>query len=245
MLCVIVPLTFFSLLAAQPDDRAKAVITKAIAAIGGEANLAKYRAATWKGKGAYYGLGRDIAYTGTWAVQPPDQVRIAIEGNRDGQRFSRVLVINGDKGWVKLNDQVEELDQAALAEEKHRLYVNWVASLAPLQTEGFQFELLKEPKRIGDKEAVGVKVSRDGQRDVILYFDAKTNLLLQSQAVLRDLQGSADIKQEVLYGDYRDVAGIKRPMKITVTWDSQRQAEGTFTDYQLLDKLDEKTFQRP
>src|SRR5436190_6131029 len=96
----LIPLAVLLLPAAQPEDPAKAVIDKAIAAAGGEANLARYPAATWKGQGVYYGGGPGIRYTGTWAVQPPERARIAVAGERDGQHFARTLVVNGDKGWV-------------------------------------------------------------------------------------------------------------------------------------------------
>jgi hypothetical protein len=42
---------------AAADDAARAVIDQAIQASGGAEGLAKYKAAHWKGKGKFYGLG--------------------------------------------------------------------------------------------------------------------------------------------------------------------------------------------
>ena len=35
-----------------------------------------------------------------------DKARIAVEGELKGQKFRRVVVIDGSKGWIKLDDAV-------------------------------------------------------------------------------------------------------------------------------------------
>lgn len=223
---------------------AGALIDRALKAMGGEANLTRLQAATWKGRGTYFGLGQSISYAGDWAVQPPERARIAIQGEFRGQPFSRVLVINGNKGWIKLNDQVEEMNKETLAEEKQRLYANWVASLAPLKDPAFELSLVDD-KRIGEQACDGVKVKREGQREVILYFDKKTSFLVQSETRVKDVLSGMEYQQEVRYSNYRLVEGIRRAMKIEVRWDGKKFAEGELSDFKPSEKLEAKLFAEP
>src|SRR5712692_2340260 len=75
---------------AEEKPEAKAVIAKALKAMGGEDKVAKFKAHTWKEKGTYYGMGDGIAYTATYAVQWPDKFRMDIEGYG-------LFVSNGDQ----------------------------------------------------------------------------------------------------------------------------------------------------
>src|SRR5438128_4564344 len=88
--------------ALRADDQAdaKGIIDKAIKATGGEDKLAKYKAATWKGKGKINLMGNEIEFTADAAVQPPKQSRSRIEADFNGMKFERTQVVNGDKGWV-------------------------------------------------------------------------------------------------------------------------------------------------
>lgn len=228
------------------DDRpeARAVVDRALKAMGGEAKLARFRAATWNATGAYHGVGPTVDYRGLWIVHPPYRVRISITGDSRGQKFTRLLVINGDKGWVKLNDSLEVLDPATLLEERERLHANWVASLLPLKSKEFELSLLEE-KRIGDRIASGVKVVHSGHRDVSLYFDKQSGLLLQSESRIKDPRGTRDVVQEVRYSDYREVQGLLRAWKIVVSWDQKKQAEAVLSDYQALEKAEDSDFSKP
>lgn len=239
----------FTALAAQPAGaeqpaKARALVDKALRAAGGAENLARFPASTWKATGTFYGFGQESAYRGEWAVQPPEQIRALFAGEILGLNLTRIVVVNGNRGWVKMNDAVDELDAEALAEERHRLYANWVASLTPLKNPAFSLELL-EDKRIGPSIAAGLKVGRQGQRDVKLYFDKETGLLLQSETLLQDVLSGKEVLQETLYGDYREFKGLQRPTKIVVKWDGIKHAEAQLSEIQLLERLPPETFAKP
>jgi hypothetical protein len=51
------------------DVDPKAVVAQALKAMGGEAKLAKHKAATWTEKGTYYGQGNGQDFTGKYAVR--------------------------------------------------------------------------------------------------------------------------------------------------------------------------------
>jgi hypothetical protein len=61
-----------------------------------------------------------------------------------------------------------------------------------------------------------VQGTLDGKTPVNLYFDDETGLLARTVTFADSPVGLAP--NEVDYSDYREVAGIKIPFKIVVTW---------------------------
>src|SRR5262245_40870844 len=119
---------------------ARARVDKAVAALGGADKLAKAPAATWKAKGTYYGAAvkGGLPFEVVGARQGAERLAVAVEATSPGASFTRALVVDGDKGWLKLNDAVRPLSKAELAEERERMYAGWVATLAPLRGKGFR-----------------------------------------------------------------------------------------------------------
>jgi hypothetical protein len=225
----------------KPDPTA--VLEKGIKALGGEANLVKYRAATWKAKGTYYGLkGKGDDFSGEWAIQPPNHYRSDVEFQRNGATFREVRVINGDRGWIKLEKQdPQELDKDALAEEKKLLNVPWL-TLVPLREKAFQLEALPDSK-VDSTPVAGIKVTRDGN-EFRLYFSKESGLLLKSERRMKD-EGGKEVKQEVLYDKYKEVNGIQHAMKRTVLRDGKKFITEEISDYKPAETLDEKLFLKP
>jgi hypothetical protein len=223
----------------KADDQGdcQALIAKAVKAAGGEENLAKYKAMTWKEKGTFYGMGAGIPYTGTYAVQWPGQFRMEIEG-------VFTIVLDGDKGWVKDQGGTKEMTKEQLAEQKESQYAGWVSTLLPLKDKSYQLAPLGESK-VADRAAVGVKVSSKGHRDVNLYFDKESGILVKSDRRAKDEMSGQEVNQEAYYADYKEVAGLKLPMKITIKRDSKQFVEAENLDLKPVEKLDASVFAKP
>jgi outer membrane lipoprotein-sorting protein len=233
--------------AARADDvsEARAVVDKAIKAMGKDVaeKGAKYKAVIMKIKGTVHIMSAALPYNGEFAVQLPEQSRLTIEGEAMGQTFKLILVVNGDKGWIKLMDKTVDLDKEKLAQEKAANYVRWVTLLTPLQDKAFSLSPLGEVK-VGKAEAVGVKVSHKKHQDVNLFFDKKTGLLVKSESRVKDDSGK-EVTEEILYSDFKEVEGIKRPTKIAIKRDGNEFLDGETTDYKLVEKLDDSEFAKP
>jgi hypothetical protein len=233
---------------ARADDKADAaaIVEKAIKAQGGADKLSKQKAVTTKQKGKFYGFGDDgIDYTLDSSSQPPDKIRNEIKGEAMGNQFSFVQVVQGEKGWNSANGQTEELGDEQLKEAKENLYANWVAQLIPLTGKEFTLAPLGDVK-VGDKEAVGVKVSSKGHRDVSLFFDKKTGMLIKRETVVKDLMGGgSDANEEVLYVEYKEKDGVKYANKITIKRDGKKYIEAEIVDYKAAEKIDDKVFEKP
>ncbi len=220
------------------DDDARAIVDKAAAAIGGYEQLKAHRAVNWKGTGTYHGMGQPIPYSGNYSAQWPSRFRAEIEG-------IFTIVVNGDKGWVNSPAGTIDLDAEQLAEQHRQLHTGWVASLAPLQNKEYKLTLLEE-QTIDDRPAVGVRVSHDVHRDVSLYFDKETFLLIKHESIVTSMEyGDREILAEYFHREYKDVDGVPRPSKRLIKYDGDFFVESEISDMKTSDKLDDSVFAKP
>jgi hypothetical protein len=228
----------FALTGALRAEEPKEIIEKAIKATGGEEKLAKFKAQTWAAKGTYYGAGEGQPYTAEYAVQLPDKIRVDIKN-------VFILVYDGDKGWMKMGDNAQEMTAEQLAEQKEQQHAHYITTLLPLKGQDYTLATLGDSK-VGDHPVVGVKVSSKGRRDVNLYFDKDTNLLAKGEWTVKAMEeGGKEVMQETLYSDYKDVEGVKVPMKIVLNRDGKKYVESENSDVKPADKLDESLFGKP
>jgi hypothetical protein len=231
----------------RPDDAAdaKAVIDKAVAAHGGAEAIAKQKAAVFKGKGKFHGLGEAIDYKSEISYQAPDKARSVIDASFMGTDFKVVQVVNGDKGWIDDPNGNREMSKEELTEARENLNATAVARLGVLSDKGYTFAPLGESK-VGDKDTVGVVVKHKDRRDVSLFFDKKTNLLLKSETRVKDPRGGdAEMTQESFYDDYKKVAGVQVAHKVTIKRDGKLYLEGETTDFKPQEKFDDSVFAKP
>jgi hypothetical protein len=230
--------------AARADDAAaaRALVDKAIKAHGGDA-IAKVPAATVKFKGTVHTMGQGFPFSGEVNTQGADRSKIDIEVEVMGQKFRFLSVLSGDKGWIKLGDATNEMDKDQLAEAQEQARAGWVATLVPLKDKAFTLATTGEIE-IDKRPALGVKVSSKGHRDVDLYFDKETGMLVKTEARAKD-EGGKEVTDETFYADYKDVQGVKQAMKVTVKRDGKLYVEGEVTEYQLGESLDASVFAKP
>jgi hypothetical protein len=226
------------------DDGVKAILDKGIKALGGEDKLSRLQALTVKGKGVFHEDGKQIPFAGTWQTQGMDRCRTTtVTTDVKGTKTSETRVVNGDKGWIKVgDDEAKPLSREALAEEKESLYFTYVTSLVPLRSKDFKLAALGE-SRVEDKKVIGIKVSCNGHRDLKLFLDKESGLLLVAERVIRF--DRKERVEEVFFSDYKDVDGIKIAMKYYTKWDGKAQADAELSEAKAQEKLDDSTFTKP
>jgi hypothetical protein len=232
---------------ARADDAAdaKAIIEKAVKAHGGQANLDKFPGTTIAMKGKVHIMEMAIPFSGEVTTLGPDKLKLDIEVEAGGMKFRIVNVVAGDKGWNKMGDAVMELDKDQLAEAKEQAFAGWASSLAPLlKDKQFTFATVGEIK-VNDKPAVGVKVSSKGHRDIDLYFDKATSMLVKAETRVKDEGSGQEVTEENFPTDYKDVQGIKHAMKFTIKRDGKLFLEGEATECTVSEKLPADFFDKP
>jgi hypothetical protein len=220
-----------------PD--AKAIVEKAIKALGGEEKLKKHAAATWNEAGKYYGMGDGIDYEAKYTVQWPDRFRLEISG-------VFTIVLTKDKGWVNsANSGTSEIPADELAEQQARQRASWITTRLPLTDKDLKWTATGETK-IDDRPALGVTVSQAGQRDVALFFDKETGLLTKGEIIVKSREhGNMEVKQETVYSAYKEVEGLKTPTKLSIKRDGKLFVEGERSDIKFPEKLDDAVFGKP
>ncbi len=230
---------FVACTAARADDpKAKAILDKAVKALGGEEKLAKIEAFSWKAKVTYNRGGQagremdaDVVFNGL------DHMRRAYGVN--------LVVLAGDKGWRKVRDTLQELSAESIAGEKRSIYLQVIpVILLPLKRNDFTYEAAGEGK-VGDKPALALKItSRDGN-DFTLFFDKETGLPVKEVAKVA-VPGGREATAETTFSDYKEFGGIKKATRIEVK--SIGFGSGfsqVITEFKVLDKVDENTFAEP
>jgi hypothetical protein len=230
----------------RADDAAdaRAIVEKAIKAQGGLEKLSKFKAHSIKFKGDFHGMGQAIPMTGEITTQGNDKVKLDAEVEAGGMKFRVINVLAGDKGWNKVGDMLMDLDKDQIAEAREQAYAGWLATLVPLLDKGIKLSTIGESE-IENKPAMGVKVKSEGHRDVDLYFDKASGLLVKFEHRVKDEGSGQEVTEENFSSNYKDVEGTKQPMKFLAKRDGKLFLEGEITEYLLLEKVDENTFAKP
>ncbi len=238
----------------RADDQSelRAVIDKAVKAAGGEANLAKYRASTWKAKGKIHVMGAALDYTGEWHEYDDAKARFSIDLDVMGQQVRQTNVVNGDKGWFKISvggmDVMnDEMTKEMLDEAKEEFHHGRLLSLRAFALKDKDLELSPVGEvKVNDKPCFGIRVANKGRRDVSLFFDKETHLLLKAQMRVKDfMAGGNEVDQEFLFSDYKDFGGLKQATKFVMNRDGKPFLDAEVTEYKHEEKLDDGLFQKP
>jgi hypothetical protein len=113
-----------------------------------------------------------------------------------------------------------------------------------VKDKGVKFALVGEVDVKG-KKAVGITVSREGSRDVNLFFDKTSGLIVKSESRKRDLMSNQDVTEERFITEYQDIAGRKVAKKVEVQRDGKALLEAEVLEVQILETLDDSEFARP
>ena len=227
------------------ETEVRAVLDRAIAAHGGAEKLAQYTAATMKIRGTLHNArGETCDFTGTTAAVPR-KLRVEVYLTVQGRDYKTVQVLNGNQGWMAHNGQVRPLTQEQMEEEQEHLYVGVVSHLVALRDKRYRVSPLGEGTLRG-RATVGLCVRHKGRRDVHLYFDKGTGLLLRSKCVVKDLDsGGRELVVETLYDDYRSVDGVQVAHRFTIRRDGRPYVQSEAVEVKVAEKLDDRLFARP
>lgn len=230
---------------AQENTEARMLIERAIFAQGGEATLATNPVITVKVNGIFHGFGESppFSFTEESVSQGSNRQRDFVDGNLRFHKFRRGTVLNGNKGWAQVNDVTKELNQEQLAELQEDAYAGWVATLVPLKDKAFALAPVGAVN-IDKRPALGVRVSSTGHRDVKLFFDKETNLLVMIERRQKMADGQ-EYTFEMFLSDYKSVQGIKQAMKVSVKRDGKPHEDYKVIQYTLSDNADLGTFAKP
>jgi len=230
---------------ALAQEEARAVIERAVKAHGGEEKLAKTRAVQEKAKGTLYVNDMKIEFTAESTIRLPGQFKNVIQSEIQGTKVTLIQVLNGDKGWLSINGKTDLADDKTLVGWKELIHAGQVATLVPLlKDNAYQLTLLGESK-VNDRPALGVRVAAKGRKEVRLYFDKTSGLLVKRAYETLDSATMKEVTHEEVSVGFQEIDGVKRPLEVVVYQNGKKYLEGKLVEIKFLDKLDDSVFGRP
>jgi hypothetical protein len=193
----------FTLSISQGAESPQAIIDKAVAARGGQEQLAPIKAFQAKVKGHIYVQETALPFTATIQSQLPGQYKHVMDYQRSGQPWIQVQIYSGGKALIKVNDEPQDLEQLAEHLQRGR-YAERLTSLTILKDKTYQLSALDDSKVEG-QGVVGVLVTAPKKTPVKLLFDKSTGLLMKTEHQQKDPRNpdGGEIIQETVYSDYR------------------------------------------
>jgi hypothetical protein len=226
---------------AKADEQtAKAILDKAIKAMGGEEKLSRIKAFTVKGKGTVVVDGDDLPFTYETIAKGIDQYRSTYEGMAGGEKFTGANVIDGDKGWRKRDDQVDKLEGKELDQEKRNAYLDVVPVLLTLlKGKGFKLDSAES-----DSSTTGIRVTGPEGKEFTIRFDKDSSLPIRLSGEAVDDQGD-EFTQETTFEGYKEFDGIKVATKAIIKKDGERFVEIEELEFKAIDEVKPDSFAEP
>jgi hypothetical protein len=222
---------------------AKQIVKKAIEAHGGADNLTKYKGVRSESKGVVSLMGADIEFTNQSVSQYPDKQKSTIRIDFMGNEITIVQMIQGDRVGLTVNGMSQEIPEAQKRELRETIEMQKILNLVPL-LEDPRYELKTIPGvDVDGRATVGIAVSGKDLKEVKIYFDKETYLIVKSvRKALDPNMSGEEVVQETIVSDYKDFKGVKKPMKTVVLINGNKFMEATNTKVEVLEKIDDKEF---
>jgi hypothetical protein len=226
----------------------KAIVQKAIEAMGGEQKLAAHKTTLAKGTCTFYGNGRGINCTGEWSEQLPDKLKASYVMDVGGRKMTRVEIITKDAGWTFMGGRMRAASSDHLAEVHQGLEALYASTLLfPLKEPAYQLTDAGA-STIDGRPAVGVKVVRKGQgkgqSEFALYFDKEQGYLVDLQIRVKGIDGR-EVEQDTVYSGYRDFDGVRSFSKSVTKREGKIFLETEITEFKAPEQLPPHTFDKP
>ena len=236
---------------ARADDaEVKAVIDKAVAALGGEAALARVGAFSFRLRDSSLigNPGSLVETTSKVVARGAGQCRYEyFRGDLilDHDPPHEVMILDGDKNWLKQDGNATTSVGGGMLASLAVSHLLQVASLnlAPLRDKANRVEPAGG-EDVDGRPAVGLKVTRPDGLGFTIFFDKAAGLPVRR----RGTGGSGETLTGTVHG-YQDVGGLKVPT--LQRWSSEggnirnRTWVTEITDFKALKAVDPATFARP
>jgi phosphotransferase system HPr-like phosphotransfer protein len=226
------------------EDQAAAVIAKAAKAHFPKGIDKKNAGVRTKAKGMLHVSGLDLEFTQEVTVQAPNKFKEAMELTVMGNKVNVVTIYNGKEGWIRANDKEVAVTDEILTEFKEAAHMMRLMQGAFMNDKSVKFSLVGEVQVKG-KPAVGVTLSREGARDVNLFFDKGTGLITKVERRARDIMSGQEVAEERYITEYQEVEGRKLAKKVEVLRDGKALLEAEVTEVQVFEKADDSEFAKP
>ncbi len=202
--CLVLSISAGALRAA---DEPRALVERAINALGGREVLARKPALFSRLKGSLGsgGLSPKVELKGRLYADAGGRSRVEMDLEVGEDRHELISVSNGSHSWRRMDGEVAEVGPEEVKDQEASAHRDRILALLPLLEDSrFRLTSLGEVKVEG-RPARGVKVSFKGQADVNVYFDCATGLIVKYSYKQKETGDSRTFLHEVLPSDYQEI----------------------------------------
>jgi len=243
VLAVIALLFTLTLVGRAGEAEATAVINKAIKAHFPKGVDTKNQGVRTKTKGTLQVMGLKLDFTQEVAMQK-SMFKDVMELDVMGKKIIFTSVFDGKQAWIRADDKDVKVTDEILTEFKDAAYFIGMMQGMFLKDKTVKFSLIGEAK-VRDKDTIGVTVSREGKKDISIYFDKKTHLMAKVEARKRDPMSGQEFQEERYILEYQEINGNKSAKKVEVLRDGKAFLDVEVLDVQTVEKIDAGEFVQP
>ncbi|HUR56033.1 MAG TPA: hypothetical protein VMZ71_17990 [Gemmataceae bacterium] len=228
-------------------DDPKEIVAKAIKAHGGEEFLTKHKAAQQRDKGKITLPGMaESEYSDESAHMLPDKFKQNFEMEIMGMKFVMNILVVGDKITAEGTVAGQKIDLGDDTRDAFKVvpHLLRVLQFVPLvKDKGYELNLIGEDK-VDEKKVVGVRVSAKDQKDVSMFFDKETGLMLKMEYRTTG-PGGNEVTETRLVKEYaKGKDGVVYAKKTVVQHDGKTFIESETVEHKYLEKLDDAEFKK-
>jgi hypothetical protein len=247
---VLLSVSLFGLAApcrAEDDREARAVLDRAVKALGGKKLLLAEGSLSGKSKGEVVLNGNKSAVSNEWVVQGTDRLKWSSEVTLNDKPISITIGLDRGKGWIQAgNGKANDLPKDYLPAFRVTFAgLRLVENPSLLPDKGVKLSHLGEIK-IDDRAAVGVKVIQKGVPDLEVYCDKKSHLPVKAVMRVKDAgSGSEDVEYAGYFSEYKKFDGRLHFTKLKVERDGKVVIDVERSEIKAAEKKADETFSKP
>jgi hypothetical protein len=234
----------------SPGIGVKDLVKKAIAAHG-YANGANAKVRSWVVvQDANVTIeGKEIECRLTISIEPPDRGHVKLQFEHEGKGVTVLSIYDGKsaKGWNSYNGKTTEMSMEELEETKHSVHAISLISLIPV-LDSTLYQLSPAGRiELESGPALGVKVSRKGFREAVLFIDEKTFHVVKLLYIFKNVHGSGESELlETFFSDFKQEDGLTTPSSFKAIHGEKTIAYGNIVEQILSENtLRPNTFAKP
>jgi hypothetical protein len=171
-------------------------------------------------------------------------VKDVVTVDANGKKNVIIYALNKEQGWVQVDGKTQPIPDTMRSELREATHFARLSGLSGVKDPGQQATALP-PTQIGGRTALGVKISARGFRDVSLYFDKETAILVKAEHQVMDNAANQLVLEERFYSGWKDTNGLKLPSHVEVLRDGKRYMAADAVEMQVLEKLEDGLFAKP
>ncbi len=232
----------------KPEERAaREILESALAVNGGPAKCAQLTKIYSKRAGNVSGLSDYV--TEQWN-ELPSRSKLILNAEEAGQKGRLVLVVDGTRGWQKIDDgKVTPLNPEGVRKRHEVLYREYLLLLEPILTQQDRFTA----RHLGQVEVDGraadrIQVKADGETDMDLFIDKETKRVVKlAHPVTQPVKGSLPgIKTTSLRpSNFKELNGVQIPHLVKTYADSKLIMEDNLVELRVVKEFPAETFAEP